>query len=71
MKLKSAAWKYAWLTYRRDALWFPPALWALFVVIVMIMRHPAIRGMYVQDPAPSTTLLDAQETSVVPVPRSA
>ena len=35
------------------------------------MRHPAIRGMYVQDPAPSTTLLDAQETSVVPVPRSA
>ena len=35
------------------------------------MRHPAIRGMYVQDPAPSTTLLDSQETSVVPVPRSA
>jgi hypothetical protein len=43
MKMKSAAWKYTWLTYRRDALWFPPALWALFLVIVVIMRHPAIR----------------------------
>jgi glycosyltransferase involved in cell wall biosynthesis len=35
------------------------------------MRHPAVRGMYVQDPAPGTTLLDSQEPSVVPVPRSA
>jgi hypothetical protein len=47
MKMSSAAlkafWKYAWLTYRRDALWFPPAIWALFVVIVSIMRHPAVR----------------------------
>jgi hypothetical protein len=43
MKMKTAAWKYAWLTYRRDALWFPPALWAIFLVIVAIMRHPAVR----------------------------
>jgi hypothetical protein len=43
MKMKTAAWKYAWLTYRRDSLWFPPALWALFVVIVLIMRHSAVR----------------------------
>jgi len=43
MRMKTAAWKYSWLTYRRDALWFPPALWALFVVIVLIMRHPAVR----------------------------
>jgi len=41
--MKSAAWKYSWLTYRRDALWFPPALWGLFVMIVLIMRHPAVR----------------------------
>lgn len=41
--MKGASWKYSWLTYRRDALWFPPALWALFLVIVGIMRHPAIR----------------------------
>jgi len=43
MKMKSAAWRYSWITYRRDALWFPPALWVLFIVIVSIMRHPAIR----------------------------
>ena len=41
--MTSASWKYSWLTYRRDALWFPPALWALFLVIVVIMRHPAVR----------------------------
>ncbi len=35
--------KYSWLTYRRDALWFPPALWALFLVIVVIMRHPGVQ----------------------------
>lgn len=35
--------KYSWLTYRRDALWFPPSLWALFVVIVLIMRHPDVQ----------------------------
>jgi hypothetical protein len=39
----TAWWKYSWLTYRRDALWFPPALWALFVLIVVIMRHPDVR----------------------------
>lgn len=32
------------------------------------MRHPAVRGLYVEDPAPNTTLLDA---TVVPVPRTA
>jgi glycosyltransferase involved in cell wall biosynthesis len=35
------------------------------------MRHPAVRGMYVQDPSPGTTLLDASESTVIPVPRSA
>jgi hypothetical protein len=41
--MKSAGWKYAGLTYRRDALWFPLAFLALFVVIFSIMNHPAIR----------------------------
>jgi hypothetical protein len=36
------AWKYSWLTYRRDALWFPPALWALFLVLLGILRHPVV-----------------------------
>jgi hypothetical protein len=40
--LKSS-WKYAWLTYRRDPLWFPLAFLALFLVIVLVMRHPAVR----------------------------
>jgi hypothetical protein len=42
MKLKSSL-KYSWLTYRRDSLWFPLAFLALFIVIVLIMRHPAVR----------------------------
>ncbi|HEV7667377.1 MAG TPA: hypothetical protein VGS22_02555 [Thermoanaerobaculia bacterium] len=41
--MKSAGWKYSWLTYRRDALWFPPAFLALFFVILGIMNHPAVR----------------------------
>lgn len=41
--LKSSSWKYAWLTYRRDQLWFPLAFLALFIIIVLIMRHPAVR----------------------------
>lgn len=40
--LKSS-WKYSWLTWRRDQLWFPLAFLALFIVIVLIMRHPAVR----------------------------
>ena len=40
--LKSS-WKYAWLTYRRDQLWFPLAFLVLFIVIVLIMRHPEVR----------------------------
>jgi hypothetical protein len=40
--LKSS-WKYAWLTYRREPLWFPLAFLALFVVIVLILRHPGVR----------------------------
>ncbi len=40
--LKSS-WKYSWLTYRRDQLWFPLAFLALFIVIVLIMRHPEVR----------------------------
>lgn len=35
--------RYSWLTFRRDALWFPPALWAIFLLIVVIMRHPDVR----------------------------
>ncbi|HXU31014.1 MAG TPA: hypothetical protein VN851_10600 [Thermoanaerobaculia bacterium] len=41
--MKSAGWKYSWLTYRRDALWFPLAFLALFAVILSILPHPAIR----------------------------
>ncbi len=39
----SAGWKYSWLTYRRDAWWFPPALLVLFFLILAIMNHPAVR----------------------------
>lgn len=35
--------KYVWLTWRRDQLWFPLAFLALFIVIVLIMRHPEVR----------------------------
>ena len=35
--------KYTWLTYRRDQLWFPLAFLALFIVILLIMRHPVPR----------------------------
>src|SRR4029079_19208515 len=41
--MKGASLKYAWLTYRRDSLWFPLAFLALFVVLTSILRHPAIR----------------------------
>lgn len=37
------ALKYSWLTYRREQLWFPIAFLALFIVIVLIMRHPEVR----------------------------
>jgi hypothetical protein len=41
--MKGAALKYSWLTYRRDQLWFPLAFLALFIVILLILRHPAAR----------------------------
>ena len=41
--MRGTGLKYAWLTYRRDQLWFPLAFLALFIVIVLIMRHPAVR----------------------------
>jgi hypothetical protein len=41
--MRSAGWKYSWLTYRRDAWWFPLAFLALFFVILAIMNHPAVR----------------------------
>jgi hypothetical protein len=41
--MKGAALKYSWLTYRRDQLWFPLASLVIFIVIVLIMRHPAVR----------------------------
>jgi hypothetical protein len=41
--MKVAALKYSWLTWRRDQLWFPLAFLALFIIIVLIMRHPQVR----------------------------
>ncbi len=35
--------KYAWLTYRRDQLWFPLAFLALFIVIVLILPNAGVR----------------------------
>ncbi len=42
-RLSNAGWRYAWLTYRRDALWFPPAFLVLFLAILGIMGQPGIR----------------------------
>ena len=41
--MTGAALKYSWLTYRRDQLWFPLAFLAIFIVILLIMRHPGVR----------------------------
>jgi hypothetical protein len=41
--MNSAALKYTWLTYRRDPLWFPLAFLAVFLLILLVMRHPAVR----------------------------
>ena len=41
--MNGAGLKYSWLTYRRDPLWFPLAFLALFIVILLILRHPAVR----------------------------
>jgi hypothetical protein len=41
--LRYSALKYSWLTYRRDQLWFPLASLAIFMVIVLMMRHPGVR----------------------------
>ncbi len=41
--MNGAAFKYSWLTYRRDQLWFPVAFLVLFMVIVLILRHPLPR----------------------------
>jgi hypothetical protein len=41
--MKGAALKYSWLTYRRDQLWFPLAFLALFILILLILRHPMAR----------------------------
>ncbi len=35
--------RYVWLTHRRDQLWFPAALWILFVVFVLALDKPAAR----------------------------
>lgn len=42
-RMDGAALKYSWLTYRRDQLWFPVAFLAMFMVIVLILRHPMPR----------------------------
>lgn len=36
-------WKYSWLTWRRDQLWFPLAFLALFLVILLILPDPVAR----------------------------
>ena len=41
--MKGAGLKYSWLTYRRDQLWFPLAFLLIFIVIILIMRHPGVR----------------------------
>lgn len=41
--MNGAAFKYSWLTYRRDQLWFPLAFLALFIVIVLILPDPVAR----------------------------
>lgn len=41
--MNGAAFKYSWLTYRRDQLWFPLAFLALFIVIILILPHPGAR----------------------------
>ncbi|HVR99661.1 MAG TPA: hypothetical protein VMW27_23760 [Thermoanaerobaculia bacterium] len=41
--MNGASLKYAWLTYRRDPLWFPLAFLALFILIVLVLRHPMAR----------------------------
>lgn len=41
--MKGASLKYSWLTYRRDQLWFPLALLALFVAFLFLLHQPAIR----------------------------
>ena len=38
-----AALRYAWVTFRREMLLFPAALFACFVLIAWMMRDPAIR----------------------------
>ena len=35
--------RYSWLTYRRDQLWFPLALFLLFVALVLFLPQPAVR----------------------------
>ncbi len=30
--------RYIWLTFRRDQLWFPWSIWALFVIVAWMMR---------------------------------
>jgi len=41
--MTGASLKYAWLTWRRDQLWFPLAFLALFFVIVLILPNPGAR----------------------------
>lgn len=41
--MKGSALKYSWLTYRRDQLWFPLAFLLIFIVIILMMRHPGVR----------------------------
>jgi len=40
--VRFAPFRYLWLTHRRDQLWFPAALWLLFVVFVLALG-PAAR----------------------------
>ena len=38
MRKTSLPLRYIWLTFRRDQLWFPLAIWALFAIVCLLFR---------------------------------
>jgi hypothetical protein len=43
LAMSFSALRYTWLTYRRDQLWFPLALFTFFVVILLFFPQPGMR----------------------------
>ena len=41
--MRGSAFKYVWMTSRREVVWFPVALMAFFVVIAWMLPHPHVR----------------------------